>query len=58
VGEAVYQLMDGVRVLHLRFACPEEDGFEITAEGGGAVSRWSGGSLCCWRDGELGTRRF
>ena len=47
VGEAVDQLMDGVGVLQLRFASSKEDGFEVTAEGGGAVSRWSERSLCC-----------
>jgi hypothetical protein len=34
VREAVDQLMDGVRVLQLRFARPEEDVFEVSAEGG------------------------
>jgi hypothetical protein len=58
VGEAVNQLMDSVGVLQLRFASSKEDGFEVTAEGGGAVSRWSEMSGCCWRDGELGGRRF
>lgn len=47
VGEAVDQLMDGVGILQLRFASSQEDGFEVTAEGGGAVLRWSEGSLCC-----------
>ena len=58
VREAVDQLMDGVRVLQLRFARPEEDVFEVSAEGGGAVLRWSGWSLRCWGDGELGAWRF
>ena len=34
VREAVDQLMDGVGVLQLRFARPEEDVFEVSAEGG------------------------
>jgi hypothetical protein len=58
VREAVDQLMDGAGVLQLRFASSEEDVFEVTAEGGGAVLRWSERSLCCWRDGGLGARRF
>ena len=47
VREAVDQLMDGVGVLQLRFTRPKEDVFEVTAEGGGAVLRWSGWSLRC-----------
>jgi hypothetical protein len=47
VREAVDQLMDGVGVLQLRFASSEEDGFEVTAEGGGAVLRSCERNLCC-----------
>ena len=47
VREAVDQLMDGVGVLQLRFASSEEDGFEVTAEGGGAGLRSCERNLCC-----------
>jgi hypothetical protein len=47
VGEAVDQLMDGMGILQLRFASSEEDAFEVTAEGGGAVLRRGEMNLCC-----------
>ncbi len=53
--EAVDQLMYGAGVLQLRFASSEEDGFEVTAEDGGAALRWRS---WCWREGEGGGRRF